>query len=106
MEGSFSVCMFFDVLVNSLEFEDTAKTHPQPSIISLMRSLPIRTPDELIEMVDAKTGFVVDALLEGKILLDDGTINDARSRLVDSLKRLKAKRLKHGCRYRGITCER
>ena len=54
------------------------------------------TPDELIEMVDAKTGFVVDALLEGKILLDDGTINDARSRLVDSLKRLKAKRLKHG----------
>ncbi len=54
------------------------------------------TPDELIEMVDAKTGFVVDALLEGKILLDDGTINDARSRLLDSLKRLKAKRLKHG----------
>jgi len=53
------------------------------------------TPDELIEMVDAKTGFVVDALLEGKILLDDGTINDARSRLVDSLKKLKAKRLKH-----------
>jgi predicted nucleotidyltransferase len=46
------------------------------------------TPDELIEMVDAKTGFVVDALLEGKILLDDGT--------VDSLKRLKAKKLKHG----------
>jgi len=54
------------------------------------------TPDELIEMVDAKTGFVVDALLEGKILLDDGTINDARSRLVDSLKRLNAKKLKHG----------
>ena len=54
------------------------------------------TPDELIEMVDAKTGFVVDALIEGKILLDDGTIKDARSRLVDSLKRLKAKRLKHG----------
>ncbi len=54
------------------------------------------TPDELIEMVDAKTGFVVDALLEGTILLDDGTIRDARSRLVDSLKRLKAKRLKHG----------
>ena len=54
------------------------------------------TPDELIEMVDAKTGFVVDALLEGRILLDDGTVKDARSRLVDSLKRLKAKRLKHG----------
>ena len=47
-------------------------------------------------MVDAKTGFVVDALLKGKILLDDGTINDARSRLVDSLKRLNVKRLKHG----------
>ena len=54
------------------------------------------TPDELIEMVDAKTGFVVDALLEGKILLDDGTIKDARARLRDSLTRLKAKRLKHG----------
>jgi predicted nucleotidyltransferase len=54
------------------------------------------TPDELIEMVDAKTGFVVDALLEGKILLDDGTINDARARLRDSLKRLNAKKLKHG----------
>ena len=54
------------------------------------------TPDELIEMVDAKTGFVVDALLEGKILLDDGTVEDARNRLVDSLKRLKAKRLEHG----------
>ncbi len=54
------------------------------------------TPDELIEMVDAKTGFVVDALLEGRILLDDGTIKDARARLKDSLKRLNAKKLKHG----------
>ena len=54
------------------------------------------TPDELIEMVDAKTGFVVDALLEGKILLDDGTIKGARARLRDSLKRLNAKKLKHG----------
>ncbi|KAF5411979.1 MAG: hypothetical protein C5S47_02480 [Candidatus Methanogasteraceae archaeon] len=44
----------------------------------------------------AQSGFMVDALLEGKILLDDGTIKDARSRLVDSSKRLKAKRLKHG----------
>lgn len=54
------------------------------------------TPDELIEMVDAKTGFVVDALLEGTILLDDGTVEDARARLRGSLKRLNAKRLKHG----------
>ncbi len=54
------------------------------------------TPDELIEMVDAKTGFVVDALLEGKILLDDGTVEDARARLKDSLKRLNTKKLKHG----------
>lgn len=54
------------------------------------------TPDELIEMVDAKTGFVVDALLEGKILLDDGTVEDARDRLVASLKSLNAKRLEHG----------
>lgn len=54
------------------------------------------TPEELIEMVDAKTGFVVDALLEGRILLDDGTVEDARVRLKDSLKRLNAKKLKHG----------
>jgi len=54
------------------------------------------TPDELIEMVDAKTGFVVDALLEGKILLDDGTVEGARARLRDSLNRLNAKKLKHG----------
>ena len=32
------------------------------------------TPDELVEMVDAKTGLVMDAPLEGRILLDDGTI--------------------------------
>jgi len=54
------------------------------------------TPEELVEMVDAKTGFVVDALLEGKVLLDDGTIGDAKDRLKESLKRLDAKKLKHG----------
>jgi predicted nucleotidyltransferase len=54
------------------------------------------TPEELNEMVDAKTGFVVDALLEGKALQDDGTVARARERLEDSLKRLGARRLKHG----------
>lgn len=54
------------------------------------------TPEELYEMVDAKTGFVVDALLEGKALQDDGTVARARERLEDSLKRLGARRIKHG----------
>jgi hypothetical protein len=52
--------------------------------------------EELNEMVDAKTGFVVDALLEGKALQDDGTVARARERLEDSLKRLGARRIKHG----------
>ena len=54
------------------------------------------TPEELEEMVDAKTGFVMDALMEGEVLLDDGTVERARKRLKESLKRLKARRLKHG----------
>lgn len=54
------------------------------------------TPEELDEMVDAKTGFVVDALLEGKALQDDGTAANARERLEASLKRLGARRIKHG----------
>ena len=54
------------------------------------------TPEELEEMVDAKTGFLMDALMEGVVLLDDGTVKEARKRLKESLKRLRARRLKHG----------
>jgi predicted nucleotidyltransferase len=54
------------------------------------------TPEELEDMVIAKTLFVVDALLEGRVLQDDGTVAEARERLIASLKRLKAKRLKSG----------
>lgn len=54
------------------------------------------TPEELEDMVIAKTGFLVDALLEGRFLKDDGTAAAAREKLVASLKRLKANRLKSG----------
>ncbi|MEI6104828.1 MAG: nucleotidyltransferase domain-containing protein [Methanothrix sp.] len=54
------------------------------------------TPEELEDMVIAKTGFVVDALLEGKVLQDDGTVAAAQERLAASLKKLKARKLKHG----------
>ncbi|MGV8175945.1 MAG: nucleotidyltransferase domain-containing protein [Methanothrix sp.] len=54
------------------------------------------TPEELEDMVIAKTLFVVDALLEGRVLQDDGTAAGAWDRLIASLKRLKAKRLKSG----------
>jgi len=39
------------------------------------------TPEELEEMVDAKTGFVMDALMEGEVLLDDGMVKGAKKRL-------------------------
>lgn len=54
------------------------------------------TPEELEDMIIAKTGFLVDALLEGRVLLDDGTVAEAREKQIESLKRLKAKRLKSG----------
>ncbi|MDD1760058.1 MAG: nucleotidyltransferase domain-containing protein [Methanothrix sp.] len=54
------------------------------------------TPEELEDMTIAKTGFLVDALLEGQLLRDDGTAAAAREKLVESLKRLKAKKLKSG----------
>jgi predicted nucleotidyltransferase len=54
------------------------------------------TPEELGDMVIAKTGFVVDALLEGRVLQDDGTVAGAQERLAMSLKKLKARRLKSG----------
>ena len=47
-------------------------------------------------MGQAKTAFVVDALLEGRVLQDDGTVAGAQERLIASLKRLKARRLKSG----------
>lgn len=39
------------------------------------------TPEELEDMVIAKTGFLVDALLEGRVLQDDGTVARAREKL-------------------------
>lgn len=54
------------------------------------------TPDELNGMVEAKTGFVLDALLYGKFLFDDGTAKEAKERLIKSLNKLNAKKLKHG----------
>ena len=43
-----------------------------------------------------RPGFVVDALREGKVLRDDGTAAAARGRLVQSLERLKIRKLEHG----------
>jgi len=54
------------------------------------------TPEEMEDMVIAKTGFLVDALLGGRMLQDDGTAAGAREKLIESLKRLKAKKLKWG----------
>jgi predicted nucleotidyltransferase len=54
------------------------------------------TPDELSGMVDAKTGFVMDALLEGIFLKDDGTIEDSKKKLEESLKKLHAVKFSHG----------
>lgn len=56
------------------------------------------TPEELVDMVIAKTGFVFDAFLEGRMLLDDGTARDARERLISSMKRLKMIKFEHGWR--------
>ena len=47
-------------------------------------------------MVDAKTGFVIDALLEGIFLKDDGTIEASKKRLEESLTRLHAVKFSHG----------
>ena len=54
------------------------------------------TPEELSGMVDAKTGFVMDALLEGIFLKDDGTIEAHKKRLEESLKKLHAVKISHG----------
>lgn len=52
--------------------------------------------EELTGMVDAKTDFVVDALLEGKILRDEGTIKEEKRRLEEALEKLHAVKLTHG----------
>lgn len=86
-----------DMLVIASGLPDIKERHDFVTVKKPSRIEAIwMTPDELVEMVDAKTGFVVDALLEGKVLLDDGTVEDARARLRESLKRLNAKKLKHG----------
>ena len=86
-----------DLLVIALGLPDITERYDFITVKKPSRIEDIwMTPDELVEMVDAKTGFVMDALLEGRILLDDGTIKDARNRLIASLKRLNAKKLKHG----------
>ena len=54
------------------------------------------TPNELNGMVEAKTGFVLDALIYGKILYDDGTVKEAKERLIRSLKKLNAQKIEHG----------
>ena len=54
------------------------------------------TPEQLSGMVDAKTGFVMDALLEGIFLKDDGTIKASKKKLEESLTRLHAVKISHG----------
>ena len=75
-----------------LRNRDTLPPFPKPARIQDIWM----TPEELEDMVIAKTGFLVDALLEGRVLRDDGIVARDREKLVASLKRLKAKRLKSG----------
>ena len=75
-----------DLIVVASGLPELKRRDELPPFRSLARIQDIwMTPEELGDMVIAKTGFVVDALLEGKVLLDDGTAAAARERLVQSL---------------------
>lgn len=82
-----------------------AKEHSDVDLIIVASGLPeLKRRDVLphfqkparIQDIISKTGFVVDALLEGRVLQDDGTVAIAQERLATSLKRLKARRQKSG----------
>ncbi len=86
-----------DLIVVASGLPELKKRHTLPPFRKPSRIQDIwMTPEELEEMVVAKTGFVVDALLEGRVLQDDGTVARAREKLILSLKRLKARKLKAG----------
>jgi predicted nucleotidyltransferase len=78
--------------ISELRNRDVRPPFPKPARIQDIWMMP----EELEDMVMAKTGFLGDALLEGRMLQDDGTAAGAREKLVASLKRLKATRLKSG----------
>ncbi len=86
-----------DLIVVASGLPELKRRDELPPFRSLARIQDIwMTPEELEDMVIAKTGFVVDALLESKVLRDDGTAAAARERLVQSLERLKIRKLEHG----------
>ena len=86
-----------DIIVVASGLPELKKRDELPPFRSPARIQDIwMTPEELEDMVIAKTGFVVDALLEGKVLFDDGTARAAREMLVQSLERLKIRKLEHG----------
>ena len=68
-----------DIIVVASGLPELKKRDELPPFRSPARIQDIwMTPEELEDMVIAKTGFVVDALLEGKVLFDDGTARAAR----------------------------
>ncbi len=86
-----------DLIVVASGLPELKRRDELPPFRSLARIQDIwMNPEELEDMVIAKTCFVVDALLEGKVLRDDGTAAAARERLVQSLEKLKIRKLEHG----------
>ena len=70
-----------DLIIVASGLPELKRRDELPPFRSLARIQHIwMTPEELEDMVIAKTGFVVDALLEGKILQDDETAAAARER--------------------------